>query len=694
MRATETNVLSFIGGLDKVFIIPPFQRNYEWTYEQCEELFNDIISAYRNKKNHYLGNIVYYVGKNNGASYSEFILVDGQQRVTSILLLLCALRDAIEDQSVFESVNKRYLINDTNENRFRIRLKQTAYDAKSFIAIIDKTPIEKDDNNVSKNYFYFKKLIYDSDIDPKAIYETIPKLEVVDVNLQIEDDLGAIQTVFEKINSTGKRLTPADLIRNYLLLANTSAEQERLYEDYWVKIEQKIKNDNISRFARDYLILNVFEDVPENKIYKMFKDHFDTAEALHIDILRDMYKYSEYYKWLKFENCPNDKINKTINLLNFVKSDDVYPLYLYLFNTHYEEDKIELLKIFTLLSDFMLRYRVVSPSGGGGALRSVVQQLLEGLNLGVVENSYQGIYYELSNSSAPSGRFPDDSEFMQSLMSAVNTNYAKAVLLKIEENERHNVLVPLADVTVEHIMPQTLSDWWTKNFEGEENAEEVHSEYLNCIGNLTPISQSYNSKISNKSWDIKRSHLADVQFVITSEVAQNLEWKEQNIQERNSDVAKRACISITAPLQRERKYQTKNTTGEFEAGVYPISDIGTPMAGTVLEYLIYDNQNIEITTWKDFLCKVCEIAYSIDANLFEDIVVENKIHKATSKNNFPYKDPIITEIKNLLLEAKPIGNTSYFSEGNISSDRARVYAKQLMDIYGATDRVQISVRKR
>lgn len=145
-------------------------------------------------------------------------------------IAMCLTR-CIEEQSVFESVNKRYLINDTNENRFRIRLKQTAYDAKSFIAIIDKTPIEKDDNNVSKNYFYFKKLISDSNIDPKAIYETIPKFEVVDVNLQIEDDLGAIQTVFEKINSTGKRLTPADLIRNYLLLANTSAEQERLYED-------------------------------------------------------------------------------------------------------------------------------------------------------------------------------------------------------------------------------------------------------------------------------------------------------------------------------------------------------------------------------------------------------------------------------------------------------------------------------
>ena len=673
MRATETNVLNFIGGLDKVFIIPPFQRNYEWTIEQCEELFNDIISSYKNKKSHYLGNIVYYVGKNNGASYNEFIIVDGQQRVTTILLLLCALRDSIEDQSVFESVNKRYLINDTGDNRFRIRLKQTSYDTKSFTSIIDKTPIENDDNNVSKNYYYFKKILSSCPISAKEIYETIPKLEVVDVNLQIENDLGTIQTVFEKINSTGKRLTPADLIRNFLLLSNTSSEQERLYEDYWVKIEQKIKSDNISRFARDYLIMNVFEDVPESKIYKMFKEHFNSAEALHIDILRDMYKYSKYYEWLKFENCPDVKINRLIKTLNFVKSDDAYPLYLYLFDTHYESNKNELIQIFTLLSDFMLRYRIVSPSGGGGALRSVIQQLLEGLNSGIIENSYQVIRFELSNSSAPSGRFPIDDEFEQSLMYSVNTSYAKVVLLKIEEYERNNVPVALENITIEHIMPQTLNEWWIQNLGGTGMAEQVHEQYLNCIGNMTPISQSYNSKLSNKPWNDKRDHIKDVQFVITSEIAKNLEWKEQNIKDRNINIARRACAAIMAPMERTRKYQTKNATGEFESGVYPISDISTPMSGTALEYIIYDKQNIQVSTWKDFLCAICKIAYDIDPIQFEDIVVENKIHKATSKNNYPYKDPIITQLPNLLVEAKPIGETSYFSEGAISSNRARVY---------------------
>ncbi|WP_330364944.1 DUF262 domain-containing protein [Anaerovorax odorimutans] len=585
-------------------------------------------------------------------------------------------------------------MNDTGDNRFRIRLKQTSYDSRSFMSIIDDTPIENDDNNVTKNYNYFKKLISNCDVNAKEIYETIPKLEVVDVNLQIENDLGAIQTVFEKINSTGKRLTAADLIRNFLLLANNSFEQERLYEDYWVKIEKRIKNQNISRFSRDYLILNIFEDVPDSNIYKMFKDHFNSTGALHIDILRDMYKYSKYYEWLKFENCPIDKINKLIKVLNYVKSDDVYPLYLYLFDTHYESDKPELIKILTLLSDFMLRYRIVSPSGGGGALRSVVQQLLEGLNSGIIENNYQSILFELSNSNAPSGRFPTDDEFIEALTNSVNTNYAKVVLLKIEESERSNIPIPLEQVTIEHIMPQTLNDWWIENLGGQENAERIHEKYLNCIGNLAPISQSYNSKISNKSWDIKQSNLKDVQFIITSEIVDNIAWKENEITKKNNRLAKRACKAITSPLARTRKYQTKNTTSEFEAGIYPISDITTPMSGTVLEYVIYESRNIEVSTWKDFIAEICKIAYEIDCELFKKIVRDNKIHKATSKNNYPEKDPIITQVSTLLLEAKPIGETGYFSEGVISSNRARVYAKQLMDLYGVTDRIQISVHER
>ncbi|MCH5186482.1 MAG: DUF262 domain-containing protein [Oscillospiraceae bacterium] len=690
MKATETTILNFVGGLDKVFIIPPFQRNYEWNFEQCDELFEDIIKSYQNKKAHYLGNIVYYVGKNNGAAYNEYILVDGQQRVTTILILLCALRDLAEEKSTADSINRRYLMNDTGDNRFRVRLKQTSYDARSFLSIVDGMPSESE-NNISKNYYHFIDLVKKSNISPKELYETIPSLEIVDVNLQIHDDLSLVQTVFEKINSTGKSLSPADLIRNYLLLAKSSDEQEQLYRDYWVKIEQMIKNENISRFARDYLIMNIFDDVPKMKIYKMFKEHFEATKAHHIDILKDMYKYALYFAWIKYESCPDEKINEEIKRLNFLKSDDLYPLYLYLFNELYASDTEELLRILGLLCDFIIRYRIVSPAGGGGDLRTVIQQLLENLSSGTIELNYDSVHFELSNSASPSGRYPNDEEFMRVLTDAVNTSYAKILLVKIEEYEKGSVSMPLDKIAIEHIMPQTLSDWWVENFGGREEADRIYETYINCIGNLVPVSRDYNSQNSNKPWKYKSGKLKKVQFAITSEVTDNSEWKEENIKKRNIDIAERACRATVSPLQRTRKYQTKSASSEFVSGLYSVSDITTPMNGAALESVIYDNEIIEVTAWREFFAVICEKAYSVNSKLFDEIVEENKIHKATMVRNYPHKDPVISKDPSHFLTPVAVGDTGYYSEGALSSNRSRMYAKQLLDLYGMTERFQISV---
>ena len=289
MKAVEQTVLGVIGGLDKVFIIPPFQRNYEWGFEQCDELFSDIINASLSHKPHYLGNVVYYPGKNNSASYGEYILVDGQQRVTTILLLLCAIRDTSQDENLKRKINNRFLINDTTDERFRIRLKQTSHDSNPFIAIVDNTLRNNDysDSNLVKNYKHFIELILSSEINPINIFEAMPILEVVDVNLNV-NDLSSVQTVFEKINATGKKLTPADLIRNYLLLSDSAEEQESLYKRYWVRIEDNVTNNYISKFAHDYLVMNVYDDVSEENIYKQFKAHFENSQATHSDILIEM----------------------------------------------------------------------------------------------------------------------------------------------------------------------------------------------------------------------------------------------------------------------------------------------------------------------------------------------------------------------------------------------------------------------
>ena len=713
MKAVDSNVLKFIGGLDKVFAIPPFQRNYEWSIEQCDELFYDIVKSYKTGKNHYIGNILYYIGENSGASFNEYILIDGQQRITSILLLLCAIRDYIKNDEQLK-INSRYLINDTKDEKYRIKLKQTTFDAKIFAKIIDEKEINDDekDNNVYKNYSRFlflieKNLNENEDIKPDDIYNSIQKLDVVDVNLDIKDDLEYVQTVFEKINSTGKKLEPSDLIRNFLLLASNIKEQQELYDEYWVKLEETLGSRNVTRFSRDYLITKIFDDVPSDKVYITFKNHFINSGIGHIEILKDMQKYAKYYSWLLNASCTeNDnnknEINRYIKFFNLLKTDDLYPLYMVLFEKLYDSNRNELKKILNLLCDFMLRYRIVSPSGGGGALRTAIHSLLDKLINNTINITYDDILFELSNSSTPANRFPDDNDFKATLKNAVNTTYARALLYKMELIETKNIPVSIDKVTIEHLMPQSLSNWWKEYLVGkdengeldEEKIDEIYNKYINCIGNLAIISGPYNSKNSNNSWSSKLELLKKVQFSITSEIASNenyQEWKEENINIRNEDISERACKAIIGPLPRTREYESRVATTDFEPGLYDLSDLTTPMSGRTPTTIIYKDNSYKIAGWFELVAKVCEILNTIDSEKLREITLQNKIHKSTSKHNTGLKDPILTYNKEFLITAMPIKNTNIFAETCLSSDRARYYTKQILEIFGMTDEFKLYV---
>lgn len=323
MKATETTILKFIGGEDKVFIIPPFQRNYAWTTEQCEELFEDILTAVKDNKNHYLGNIVYYEGENNGASFSENILIDGQQRVTTILLLLCAIRDVVSDEETKKKINRKYLKNEDVDpnNLYRVRLKQTDYDNGIFEKLINETLDPNEKGKIAENYRRFKDLLSDSNIDPKQIFEKIPKLEVVEVNLQT-NELRTVQKIFEKINSTGKPLSEADLLRNYLLISDSVGKQKKLYTDYWLNIENTITADHISEYIKDYLIMKICEDVKKSEVYKEFKNYVLNNALSQEVILKDLRDYATYYKAIFTKNTSNKKLDREIKILNHLLSSD------------------------------------------------------------------------------------------------------------------------------------------------------------------------------------------------------------------------------------------------------------------------------------------------------------------------------------------------------------------------------------
>ncbi len=700
MKATDSKIRSFIGNSERVFLIPPFQRNYTWSNEQCEELFDDIIASIKKQKTHYIGNIVYFVGKDSSASFLQYILVDGQQRITSILLLLSAIRNYLpSDDYDRMAIDKKYLTNEFGTEKFKVKLKQTESDEVVFDKILlNKQLTEEEKNsNLYKNFEYFNSRLRDlpnEDIDIKDFYNAVGDLDIVDLDLKIEDDLESVQKIFEKINSTGKPLSPADLIRNYLLIANTIEKQQQLYDNYWVKIEELYDNkNNISDFAKHYLITKRGDWVEENKMYSTFRSYFSNVGEEKETILSEMLRLSKYYNWFKNANTDNLSLNVMIKELNILKSDDMYSLLLILFDRLYENNNSELLKIINLLVDFMIRYRIVGLSNGSADLRSTLFNVLTKITSGEIEPTYDSIKYELSNSPSPNGRFPNDEEFKMALQSKVNISYAKALLYKMEYTETRNIFVDISQITIEHVLPQSLSKEWIEYLGGEEEASKIHNTYLNCIGNLAMLSGSYNSSNSNKPWDFKKNTLSQAQFIFTQKIASNDEWKEIEIKNRNTELSDLAVKYITSPLPREKDYKTIETMDEFTPGLYDIFNDSVNVTGTNINSLVINKEVYPINGWFELVYQLCNILYDRNKEAFDDIVKNNKVHKSSSARLYPLgKDPIFSNDKKYLVSPAYVENGKFYVEQCLSADRARNYARDVIKFLNIQDEIKIDLQ--
>lgn len=698
MKAVDSKISSFIGNSDRVFIIPPFQRNYAWSINQCEELFSDIVDSYNKNNSHYIGNIVYYEGINNSASFNEFILIDGQQRITSILLLLLAIHNKLpNDDYNKQAIYNRYLTNSIGPEKRRVKLKQTENDEDIFDKIIQNQSLTVDEkkSKIYENYHYFLQKLdeIEKSIPLLDFYNTIGNLSIVDLNLQIDNDLEAVQKIFEKINSTGKPLTTADLIRNYLLIAQTSDEQLRLYKNYWIKIEEQfVDTELISDFAKHYLITKRGDWVEENKMYATFKSYFSNVDITKEEVLGEMLRLSKFYNWFKYANSNNSNINMMLKELNILKSDDMYGLLLIIFDKLYYSDINLLSKIVDLLVDFMIRYRIVSLSNGSADLRSTLYNLLNKITSEEIELNYDNVKKVLSNSLSPNGRFPNDEEFKNALQSKVNISYAKALLYKMEYKVTRNIQVDIDKITIEHILPQTMSDEWKHYLGGEEKSMIIHNTYLNCIGNLAMLSASYNSSNSNKLWTFKKNILNECQFILTQDASKYDAWNENNIKNRNMILSDKAIKLISGPYPREIEYLSIESSEEFKPGIYNISDNRLNVTGRSIKSLIINNDVYTIYNWKDIIPKLCEKLYEIDPKKLQEVMSTNKIHKSTSKRNYPFgKDPIFSFDKKYLVSEFYFEPLKCYIECSLSANAACRYACELLRAFKMEENVKIEL---
>lgn len=625
----KQNIMELLENSEKVFIIPPFQRNYEWEEIQCKELFEDIkLIANDKNKRHYLGNVVFYINEENDLG-EEYILIDGQQRVTTILIFLCALRDCDENGKLPKNIYRNYLEHGIENSKFKTKLKQTLYDQDAFSALVLKESFDKN-NKIFRNYDYFKELIKDEELKTPLtkLYKALKKIEIASIELvtkqlEAKDDLETVQRIFEKINSTGKPLTKGDLIRNFLLLTKNLQEQEELYKNYWLKIEKRLLSENISIFAKDYLVMKIFEDVNDSEVYKKFKQVFGEDGETKEKILKEMTKYSEYYSWilepnklLSTQNKKKEIIKKLIEEIKYIGAIDFRSLLMLLLEKMYDEKNIiELEKILKLLRDFLLRYRVVKVSRGGGGLTGVVTDLIKKISTNEIECNYENIYFELSNSKNPSGKFPKDDEFKQALQESVDETYAKLVLSIIEKNEKPNdIPIDVSKITIEHIMPKKLNSSWEKDLGND--AVSIHEKFLKSIGNQVPLSKKWNSSLSNKVFIEKRRKYIEQQFSITREISDFEKWGEEELIKRNKDISERACNYIISPLKRSRDYDDDE--------VITFEDKIEDTKNKKIRAILYNDKEYIIKNWKDLIYKISEILYENIKNKFKTVSAQKK----------------------------------------------------------------------
>lgn len=327
MEARQISIEDFLSSNKTRFIIPVYQRNYDWKEKNCLQLFDDIknIGLQGERKSHFMGSIVYVSNSDTDSiDLKEYVIIDGQQRLTTSTLFLKALYDVIDDEDLKDEILESFLINKRLDEKNKLKLKPIKKDDDVFKKLL-KNDFDTIDtsSNIYKNYIFFKKQMTKFG-DFKSLYLGFKKLFIVHIALNRRDDNP--QLIFESINSTGVSLSQSDLIRNFLLMDKEADEQIELFENYWFKIEENLTSENISNFIRDYLTVKQNKIPNKDDTYEAFKIFVDSQNIQTKDLLTELLEYSKIYKTFLFPH--NEIYAQNLKNLKQLKIGVVYPFLL------------------------------------------------------------------------------------------------------------------------------------------------------------------------------------------------------------------------------------------------------------------------------------------------------------------------------------------------------------------------------
>ena len=613
MKGDAQPLIKFFDGSDKRFIIPLYQRNYDWKEDNCEQLFQDLLKMHHsNRKSHFFGSIVSSIQ----AGTEDRFIIDGQQRITTVSLLLIAMVNAFKvgdiqatDGKLVDKIFKRYLVDEYQEDERKVKLKPIKKDMDAFDALLYK-PKEQylKGSNVTRNYEFFYDKIVKSGLTMDELFETIKKLEVINIKLDEDDDP---QLIFESLNSTGLDLSEADKIRNYLLMSLAPAEQDDLYTRYWNPIEESTKYDP-SSFVRDYLTMKQGKIGRIDKIYFIFKEYAENERIGRAELLEEMHHYAKIYSQIDNANMGTEKINRKLNQVRTLDSTVAYPFYMAFFdyaekNGLSDEEKYRVLDI---VEAYWARRIICNlPSNAlNKVFATLHRDVLNNMNKAVegTNPTYTEVLIYLLLKKGRSSVFPKDDEVKEDFATRqvykMPANLRMFILERMENRdskECHDVVKQLTEktISIEHIMPQTLSDKW-KDALGEE-WERIHQQYLHTMANLTLT--GYNSQYSNLAFLEKRDMekgFNDSAFRLNNYVKSCDQWTEVEMKQRQHDL-----LEVFMRLWPMPSTTFEPAKREIESA--SIEDDDYEFTGKKIQGYFYQNVHYTVNTWKEMLIQMC-----------------------------------------------------------------------------------------
>ena len=642
MQAKETKLQDIIEGT-KQYVIPLFQRTYSWEQKEWKILWEDIVELCeaKNPRTHFIGSIVNMPTVSVPEGVAKYLLIDGQQRLTTIFVLLILLRNkAREAQNgrFADEINNTLLVNQYKDGADYYKLMPTQVDRTTYQNLINGHSNESE-SLLTKTYDFFDKKLKQVEIEPEKLKKIITSyFSVVSIVLDTDDNP---YLVFESLNAKGKVLTQADLIRNYFFMRIHVNQQDEVYNSYWYPMQIAL-DDNLTEYIRHFLMMGG-SIIKQGDVYSSLKESVSTGNA--VNYIEKLKKYSTYYQKLihpEFETEP--ELQKYLRRLNRIVVTTAYPLLLNFYND-YVDNKItkdEFVIILKTLENYLIRRFVCNiPTNQLNKIFPTVYPQIEAKFPTDIIEGFKNILQ--------SKGYPKDNEFF---LRFKETKFygggdrqikTKLILETLEESFAHKEEVLFENLTIEHIMPQTLSEWWQQHIGNDW--EETHDLFIHTIGNLTLT--AYNTELSNDDFPTKQETYKESHLELNKYFGNLKSWTRAEIEQRADILAKQA-VKIWGYFGQENSILTNM---QEVTGTIPI---GLKILG----------QNFKVESWRDVLQQTLNTIADLEPEKFVVIA-----------NNFPR---YVSVDKNKFRAIRELNN-GYFIEMNLSAQSIQKLCHQAME---------------